>query len=181
MTITVPTSLADITLRQYMALQEVGDDHVKQVSILCNIPEADVKRLTKTTLNEIEAVVGHIKAVDEETYPFVRFVTLNGRKYGFHPNLDEISVGEFVDLEALCANAWGNLPAILAILYRPVTSEAFDLYTVAKYTGNENPDPMYTMTMDVVLGALNFFLSLGVGFVTSSRSSLMEEVAKGDG
>ena len=178
MTITVPTSLSDVTMAQYMALMDVGDDLIKQVAILCNIPEAAVKRLTKGTLNEIEAVVGHINTADEEAYHLQRFVTLNGRKYGFHPNLDEISVGEFVDLEALCADAWANLPQVFAILYRPVTSEALDLYTVAKYTGNEDPEPVKQMTMDVVLGALNFFLSLGVGFVTSSRPSLEEMVTE---
>lgn len=175
MTLTVPTSLSDLTLGQYMALQDAGEDRVAQVAILCRIPQDQVKKLTKATLNQIDALVGHIEGVDEEKYPLTKFVELRGRKYGFHPNLEEISVGEFIDLESLCEDAWTNLPRILSILYRPVTSEALDLYTIAKYTGNEDPTVMEEMTMDVVLGCLAFFLTLGLEFVRSSRQSLTEE------
>ena len=91
-----------------------------------------------------------------------------------HPNLAELSVGEYVDLDSLCEKPLENLPKIMAILYRPVIEENFGIYKVAAYTGHESEKPFLQMTMPNVLGMLNF-LTLGISFVKSSLPFLREE------
>jgi len=173
MTITIPTSIEDITLGQYVALSKIPtDNRTAQVAILCKIDEKDVKRMEKSSLDEITAFLDTIEYTDEDKYDWKRFVVLNGRKYGFHPNLSEMSVGEFVDLETLARDPMENLSRIMAILYRPVIEEAGPLYKVARYTGDEDHEPMNDLPLDVVLGTLNFFLLLGVNFVKTSVPSL---------
>lgn len=173
MNITVPTTIEDVTLGQYIALSKVDPkDKAKQVAILCKIKEKDVARMEKSSLDDITAFLDAIEYTDEEKYDWKRFTVLNGRKFGFHPNLSEMSVGEFVDLETLAQDPMTNLPRIMSILYRPVIEEAGPLYKVAPYTGNEDADTMNDLPLDVVLGALNFFLLLGVNFVKTSVQSL---------
>ncbi len=173
MNVTVPTTIEDITLGQYIALSKVDQsDTTKQVAILCNIKEEDVSRMEKASLTQIKAFLDVIEYTDEDKYDWKRFITLNGVKYGFHPNLAELSVGEFVDLETLCSDPMDNLPKIMSILYRPVVQESGPLYEIRPYTGNEDTKPLINMPLDAVLGSLNFFLLLGVNFVKSSTLSL---------
>ena len=82
-----------------------------------------------------------------------------------------MSVGEFVDLETLAQDPMTNLPKIMSILYRPVIEEAGPLYKVAP-APETRMDAMNDLPLDVVLGALNFFLLLGVNFVKTSVQSL---------
>lgn len=179
MKINVPTSFEDVSLDQYLELSKLDEsDTIGQIAILCKISKEDVKRMEKSSLNEIEALMSSIQHADEDKYPHARFIELEGRKYGFHPNLSEISVGEFVDLDSLCSNPMENLPKIMATLYRPVIEENFQSYKIQPYTSHEDPEIMKEMKMPYVLGALNFFLSLGLIFVKNSLPSLKEERAQ---
>lgn len=176
MKITVPTTFEDVTLGQYLELSKLDEsDTIGQIAILCRISREDVKRMEKSSLTQIEALMSSIQHSDEDKYPHERFIELEGRKYGFHPNLSEMSVGEFVDLDALCSDPMENLPKIMATLYRPVIEENFQSYKIQPYSSHEDPEIMKEMRMPYVLGALNFFLSLGLTFVKNSLPSLKGE------
>ena len=176
MKITVPTSFEDINLGQYLELGKIDpSDTLGQIAILCDISKEDIKRMEKSSLIELEALLSSIEQTDEDKYKHERFIELRGLKYGFHPNLSEMSVGEFVDLDSLCQNPLENLPKIMAILYRPVIEEAFQSYQIKPYTSHEDSEIMLEMKMPDVLGSLNFFLSLGMSFVKNSLPSLKEE------
>ena len=43
--------------------------------------------------------------------------------YGFIPNLSEITMGEYIDIEGHCKEAHNNLHKIMSILYRPIVKE----------------------------------------------------------
>jgi len=99
---------------------------------------------------------------------FIQRFEFDGVEYGFIPKLDDISVGEFIDLDEYIKDA-KQLHKIAAILYRPVTNRNGKLYDIEKYEGTSKyADTMMKVDYKVVLGALVFFWNLGNSLLQSS-------------
>ena len=60
-------------------------------------------------------------------------------------------------------------------MYRPIKKEGGDFYTIEEYKADVFPNYWDSLKMDVVLGAVNFFLSIGVTLTNDLASSLAEE------
>jgi hypothetical protein len=71
-----------------------------------------------------------------------------------------------------------NLNGIISILYRPIVQEGGDFYTIEDYDAVVLPNYWDDLKMDVVLGATNFFLSIGEtltnGLVNYSKAELKQ-------
>ena len=168
MKITVPESMADITVRQYKKIANLKSKEgskkwlIQAISIFCNITQAQARKLTLAEMDRIGAIVGHINNEDNNNQALQKIIEYRGVKYGFHPNLSDLTVGEFADLETYCGNGFfDNLNEILSILYRPIKSTGGEFYTIEDYTGEMREKYWDDLKMDVVLGAINFFLSIG--------------------
>jgi hypothetical protein len=94
-----------------------------------------------------------------EKPPLINRFTMNGVQYGFIPKLDEMTFGEYVDIDTYLSD-WQNMQYAMAVLYRPVEGSYKDMYNIRPYKTNDEAK-MLEMPMDVVLGALLFFYRLG--------------------
>ena len=99
--VNIPTSLADITLSQYkkfLKIQTNNDDErflqAKMIEIFCNIPLKDVMQLKYNDTNEISSILTNMF---EEKPNLVQRFKVNGVEYGFHPNMDDLSLGEYIE------------------------------------------------------------------------------------
>tara|TARA_R100001086_G_scaffold117767_2_gene60476 strand:+ start:286 stop:873 length:588 start_codon:yes stop_codon:yes gene_type:complete len=175
----VPNSLEDITVAQYRKLAKIDitkdeTQWLKEtVSILCGLDESLVNKLSLTELEKIGTVVNKITNADTNDQELVKKIDYKGKRYGFHPNLSKLTVGEFADLETYCAAGFfEHINEIISILYRPIKQEHKDFYQIEEYTGEVFPDYWDDLKMHVVLGATNFFLSIGETLTTDLVSSL---------
>ncbi len=182
MKINVPDSLADISVKQYKLLAEIEfkEDStewiIESISLLCGLTKEQVGTLTMPEVEKISTVISRLNNADENNQQLQTKIKYKGKKYGFHPNLSKLTVGEFADLETYCGGGFfNNLNEILSILYRPIKTEGGDFYTIEKYKGDVFPNYWDNLKMDVVLGAVNFFLSIGVALTKDSANSLVEE------
>ena len=167
----VPVSLDGITLRQYqeflVASKEIKDDadklNFETLKIFCNASLEDVRKIP---LNEVSVIVKHLNDLFKQETPLQRDVTMigsdeKGIRFGFIPKLEDISMGEFVDLDQYI-NDWENMHRAMNILYRPITFRKGDLYTIEEYSAsNKHLELMKDMPVSVALGALVFFYRLG--------------------
>tara|TARA_R110000823_G_scaffold2713_6_gene10942 strand:- start:141 stop:698 length:558 start_codon:yes stop_codon:yes gene_type:complete len=183
MKITVPDSLADITVKQYKLLAEIEfkEDStewiIESISLLCGLSKEQVGSLTMPEVEKISKVIARLNNADKNNQQLKKKIKYKGKKYGFHPNLSKLTVGEFADLETYCGDGFfDNLNEILCILYRPIKTEGGDFYTIEKYKGDVFPNYWDNLKMDVVLGAVNFFLSIGVTLTKGLASSLVAGV-----
>tara|TARA_R110002096_G_scaffold317525_2_gene511975 strand:- start:66 stop:623 length:558 start_codon:yes stop_codon:yes gene_type:complete len=183
MKITVPDSLADITVKQYKLLAEIEfkEDStewiIESISLLCGLSKEQVGSLTMPEVEKISKVIARLNNADKNNQQLKKKIKYKGKKYGFHPNLSKLTVGEFADLETYCGDGFfDNLNEILSILYRPIKTEGGDFYTIEKYKGDVFPNYWDNLKMDVVLGAVNFFLSIGVTLTKGLASSLVAGV-----
>lgn len=183
MKVTVPTSLEGVTIAQHRRLEELAkiEDEttrlVRQVAFLCQLTEAQVRAMETSSFNKVlEAMRGLINP--KADWPLVRFIEIEGERYGFHPNLSSLTVSEYADLETYCRDAHDNLEAILSILYRKVTEEHGVFYKITPYTGSQ-ADKFGEVTMNVALGALAFFLRTAINLQADLNSSLKETAKAG--
>ena len=178
--LTIPSSQSEITLEQYMKLQEVtkGTDdeneiNIAMVSILCNIPKQYVLGLNK---NDYEDIVSElINTINQKSIWHQRF-KIGKQEYGFLPNIDDMTLGEYVDLDTYMKDE--NMYGAMTILYRPIIKESFGRYLIEEYTGDEDTEIMKQCPLDAYHGALVFFWNLGNELLKAIPQYLEQQAAK---
>ena len=161
----IPTSLNEITLAQYQEFAKLEADldktkdtaiQLKIVEIFCKVPEVVVRNMKATDIAEICEIINTM--FDTEHQLINRF-RLKGIDYGFIPELDDMSFGEYMDLDTFISDN-DNLHRAVNVLFRPIEHKRGNRYKIKDY----NPDTSETakdFPLDAVLGAIVFFYSLG--------------------
>ena len=168
----VPTTLADIKLWQYQKYMKVVNAHkdaeqteelnnflnMKLVEIFCNVSLKDVSKISVRGYKRILDILN--KAFEEKPKLVQRF-ELEGVDMGFIPKLDDISLGEYIDIETNISD-WQKMHKAMAVLYRPVNFKLGNKYGIAPYEVKEEvQEVMKEMPMNVVISSMVFFYSLG--------------------
>jgi len=153
-----------ITVKKYMEFQKLQklykDDNDKLgVEIIKLFSEKDIKQVS---LEESDALIADITAeLSQKDLPLVHRFTQDGVSFGFIPNLEDLTVGEFIDLDALMKQDDLQLEQIMSILYRPIKKRWFNTYSIEEYTGSEKYIPILLKTdFKIILGAIFFFAIL---------------------
>tara|TARA_R100000734_G_C3313150_1_gene104387 strand:+ start:1157 stop:1813 length:657 start_codon:yes stop_codon:yes gene_type:complete len=162
--IVMPSNLNECTLEQYQKFVKIDTEenrgtpfHLqKLVEIFCNI---DLKDIANIKMKSLIDVTDHISGLFGQEHKFIQFFKMDGKEYGFIPLLDEISFGEYIDLDENLAD-WKNMHKAMAVLFRPITDKKEDRYDIEKYKGIENANNYLKMPLDVVFGAFVFFYHL---------------------
>tara|TARA_R110001632_G_scaffold218_8_gene698 strand:+ start:163 stop:813 length:651 start_codon:yes stop_codon:yes gene_type:complete len=176
--IKIPSSLNDITLQQYkryMKIQEkVKDDrflNAKMIEIFCGVDLKDVMHLQ---LRDSEEIVEIITALFDKKPELVKRFKLNGIEYGFQPQLDEITLGEYIDLDTFIGD-WENMEKAMNVLYRPILVNVKDRYSIEEYRVGTDQQ-IIDMPMDAVMSSIFFLWNLGLDLSKNMTSYL--EVAE---
>ena len=161
----IPTSLNEITLAQYQEFAKLEANldktkdtaiQLKLVEIFCKVPEVVVRNMKATDIAEICEIINTM--FDTEHQLINRF-RLKGIDYGFIPELDDMSFGEYMDLDTFISDN-DNLHRAVNVLFRPIEHKRGNRYKIKDY----NPDTSEIakdFPLDAVLGAIVFFYSLG--------------------
>ena len=187
----VPQTLNDITLEQYQKYMKVMDAHkdaeetdeltnflnMKLVEIFCNISLAEVDKISVRGFNKVLEILN--KAFSEKPKLISRF-KLEGVDMGFIPKLDDISLGEYIDIESNISN-WQKMHVVMSVMYRPVNFRLGDKYTIAPYEAKEEVQQiMKNMPMDVALSAMLFFYDLGKVLLQAIPRYMEKNLSKKD-
>jgi len=162
--LTIPSSMDEITLGQYQEFiksQENNTDELfisqKLVSIFCQIPLSQVLSIP---LKEIEYIVEKMGKLFEQKHEFKNTFKLGDKTFGFIPSLEDISLGEFIDLESNIGDL-NNYHKAMAVMYRPIVENVKDTYLIEQYEGTANySEVMKFAPVSIVLGAQVFFWTL---------------------
>ncbi len=175
--ITVPTDLSEITLKQYkhfLKIQKGVDDekflNAKIIEIFCKIPLDDVMRLK---FNDSEFIVKTLTEMFEQKPNLVTNFKLNKINYGFHPQLDDLTLGEYIDLDTFIGD-WENIEKAMAVLYRPVVNKLKDKYIIEDYKVGKDQE-ILDMPMDAVLSSIFFLWNLGLDLSKAMMNYLDKE------
>ena len=178
-TINVPKDLSEITLEQYQRFEKINTKENqetnfllhKTVEIFCNL---DLKDIATIRVSSIKKVLDKINNVFSQKTKFIPSFNLKGKEYGFIPKLDDITLGEYIDLDENFSD-WKNMHKAMAVLYRPVTFRRKDKYLIEEYNGDEAAETMKAMPLDIVLGAMVFFYRLSDELLETTLTYLKRE------
>jgi hypothetical protein len=130
-------------------------------------------------LLEIMSIIKKMIDTEPDKENFRKTFMFKKEKYGFCPNLSGITTGEYIDLETYCKNPIENLHIIMSILYRKVTFERNERYTIESYNPDEFKEELFKdCPMDIALSSLGFFLNLGEKLVKTSHNFLSKQEMK---
>jgi hypothetical protein len=172
--ITVPDQLSEITLGQYQKFLKIQGENPderflssKMVEIFCEVSLKKVMRMKLADVTSICQVL--INMFNEKPALRKRFF-LDGVEYGFVPNLEDISFGEYVDLDTYLSD-WELMHRAMSVLYRPIKARYGERYSIKEYDASDTI-VMKRMPLDAALGAVLFFYHLGIDLSTTMLNYL---------
>lgn len=180
--IQVPNSLSEITLEQYQKFSKINTKENedtgfimhKTVEIFCNLNLKDIAKIKFTYVQEILNDINNLFENKQDLIPKFKHKGVN---YGFIPVLDDMTLGEYVDLDENFTD-WETMHKAMAILYRPITLDKGSRYQIEEYDGLDNADVMKGMPLDVVMGCMFFFYNLNNELLKTTLNYLSQEVPK---
>jgi hypothetical protein len=108
---------------------------------------------------DIAEVCEIINTMFDAQHQLINRFTLNGVEYGFIPELDDMSFGEYMDLDTFIGDN-DNLHRAVNVLFRPIEHKRGHRYKLKDYDPDTSEDAK-DFPLDAVLGAIVFFYNLG--------------------
>ena len=189
----IPLDLSGITLRQYQDYLKIYDkwdkeDEIyiksKMLQIFCGLKPEDT---LKIPLASFDNTIQHLLDCLNADTPLIRKFSMKGKdkdgndaelEFGFIPKLDEISFGEFIDLEKYMSD-WQTMHKAMAVLFRPIIHNKKEFYRIDDYGGSARySDVMLDMPVSVAIGASVFFYRLGTKLPLFTMDYLQEVLKK---
>jgi len=182
LTINIPQSYEDITLKKWLVLQtemeNYKDDEEAVTAVifyhLCGLNAEYINSLSIEDYNSVRiALEGFI---NDTEYPLQKIIKIGDKEYGFEPNLSQMSYGAYVDISKFGQlTIDDNWSKIMSILYRPVVDKKGDMYSIEAYKGEIDDKLFLSVGMDVQFGALFFFVNLLMDLLSGTLKSLKVE------
>lgn len=176
-----PKTCDEITVEQYQKYCKLfvdDEQHVATVEelfkIFTNVNPRDLPQ------NDVERIAKHISDAISQCDDYKGFTPVfefGGIKYGFIPNLDKMSFGEYEDLINTLKDV-STFHNALEIMYRPVVNQFDNLYQIAPYAGYENKIEFRHMPITYFLGAMVFFYRLTDALATHTKNYFHELTIK---
>lgn len=162
--ITIPESLKEITLYQYQRFEKLISENEpsefvnqKTIEIFCNIELKDVARIR---IADVSNLLTHLNDLLQQKPKLTNTFKLGVYEFGFIPKLEDITSGEYIDLETYLSDTQ-TLHKAMAVLYRPIKTKVKDLYTIEDYEGADKySEVLKYMPLDIALGSMLFFWTL---------------------
>jgi hypothetical protein len=130
---------------------------------------------TNIPFNEAEALIIKTMVEVQKDGEFVKTFTLNGIKYGFQPNLNKLTVGEWIDIDNYQKDSVTNAHKLMSILYRPITKQVKDNYEIEEYEGTKNAELMLEIDSSIFKGMMVFFWNLSKELIQGSDTYIQNQ------
>ena len=161
------SSWEDVTMEKWLKLVDFqegtkSEEAEETIAALSDIPKQLVKELALKDVAVIMSKIAELQAKQDSSLK--RIIEIDGKEYGFHPDLDSITLGEYADIETFIKGGMEkNLPELMAVLYRPIKEKKNDIYIIDAYNGDIRlrAEEMKKMSAQQVQSALVFFYHLG--------------------
>ena len=176
----IPNKLSEITLRKYQKFVKLNVEdaderflQIKMIEIFCEISHEKVLKIKFSDADKVTAILGDMFLQKPK---LVTKFKLNGVEYGFIPELDEISFGEYIDLDTYLGD-WENIHTAMNVLYRPIESVKGERYVIKDYNV-DTKDNLLDMPLDAVISSVFFFYHLGKDLSVVMNRFLKKELKK---
>ena len=175
-------SWEEVTLEKWVQLvlgkkKSKTEEAKETIKALSTLP---IKLVEEMSLSDVAAIFERLSNLQVKG-ELKKVFEIDGKEYGFLPDLDEITLGEWADLEHYIKDGLEkNIHKIMAVLFRPVTSKEGKMYSVQAYKDGRERAEKFKKKMNAaqVQQSLVFFWTLGKEFSTILPSFLVERMKK---
>jgi len=180
--ISIPTDWSEVSIEKYSEYNKMlseedtdKDVMVKTICALCGVPEQVVEVMKLSDLKQINQGLQKLisKPVNKE---IINKIDIEGTMYGFHPNLDEMTMGEFVDIETFAKD--NDLSKMMSVLYRPISEEEGSRYNIEPYDSDIHVDNWHKfkkLSVNIGNPIAVFFWTLGTTQLNNFHQSSEKE------
>jgi hypothetical protein len=182
MRVEIPKTLDDVTLRTYIAYMKAKTD-AERIAAYTGVKRKLIEDWTYDAVNKtlelIERSVADCTPIHQSTF------RIEGRLFGFIPDMDLLTMREHVDAETWAQEIWkgetvnwSHMPQLMAVLFRPVTAQLGQYYDIEKYSmesAKRYVETIKSMRMSQVQGALVFFSTIARDCVTDTLEEQLTE------
>ena len=175
--ITIPDSLSEVTLDQYQRYLKIQDNNQdekflasKMIEIFCGVKLSDTLKMKYA---DVDGICNILVDMFNEKPQLVTKFKMKGVEYGFIPKLDDISLGEYIDLDAFLGD-WDNMHRAMEVLYRPIDTKYGDKYSIKDYEAGDG-EVMKDMPLEAVISSIIFFYHLGIDLSQAMMNYLEEQ------
>lgn len=180
--INIPTKLSEITLDQYRRYLKLAESNtegehkdrflaLKMLEIFCNIP---YKTGMQLKMSDVNKAIDHLINLLNSSPDLVMQFEIGDTKFGFIPKLDDMTFGEFIDLDKTMGD-WDKMNQAMAVLYRPIKKQVGQFYSIKEYRGDNFHEAMMLTPLDAVLSSIVFFYNLGIDLSKLTANYMMQE------
>ena len=184
MKIILPESINDITLFQFQQYDELlkREDldeynfNKRKIQIFTGIER---NRIDLVSSVDYKMILTQIDLALNQTVEFKPTFFIKDVEFGFIPNFDNITQGEFIDISTHGASV-ESMHKLMAVLFRPIKNkDILGNYDIIKYKGTKQySDIMKHMPLSIVNGSLVFFSSLANELINYTQKYMTREQVK---
>jgi hypothetical protein len=134
-------SWSEVTLEKWLKLidTETGSQTKEAEETIAAVSDIPKKLIKELPLRDVAVIMSKIAELQsEQNTTLKKTFKIDGIEYGMHPDLSEITLGEYADIETFIKDGLEkNMPEIMAVLFRPITEQTdTGVYTIGAYDGN---------------------------------------------
>ena len=172
-------SWSDVTLAKWLQIIDIETgsktkEAEETIAALSDIPQL-IKELS---LRDVAVIMGKVAELQSKQDTVLKkVIKIDGIEYAMHPDLSEMTLGEYADIETFIKGGLEkNMPELMAVLFRPIKEKSGDVYVIDAYDGNITirAEEMKKMSAEQVQSVLVFFYHLGNELLRTLPSYLME-------
>ena len=158
-------SWSDVTLEKWQQLvlgkKKTKTEEAKEtIKALSTLP---VKLIEEMALSDVATIFERLSKLQIKG-KLKKVFEIDEVEYGFLPDLDEITLGEWADIEQYIKDGLEkNMHKIMAVLFRPVTNKEGKMYSVQAYKDGKQRAEKFRKKMNAVQvqQSLVFFWTFG--------------------
>ena len=156
----------DLTLERWAKLVSIKKgskvkEAIDSIKVMSDIPLQLIEQLT---VKDVAFILEQATEIQKEG-KLKHKIKMHNVEYGFHTNLEAITIGEYADIEQYVQTGLEtNMHKIMGVLYRPIVEEKDDIYTIEVYDSDSmkiRAEAFKKMKAKDVQSALVFFWTLG--------------------
>lgn len=182
--IQIPESWSEISIEKFQELSTFNSENTisNSINIIACLTESDTEIIKRMSSDDLKNVT-ELLAWSKELPPteFKHTIEIDGITYSLVPDLNKLTVGEWIDIDGYLENFTENIHNVMAILYRPLISSINDRTRIVKeYNANDSLEiaKIFKTKMNIadVYGTSIFFFLIGIEFTKNLTDYLTLEI-----
>jgi hypothetical protein len=182
--IRVPSNYSEITIGDIQKAK--NDDDLNLIEAFGDY-EGDINTFPVSVIKMAAAEIREVLKYESQVHK--KIITIQGKEYGFIPNWELFTQGQYMDITKYLSDPINNAHKIIAILYLPVTRKYGEAYEVSRYQGTKDADIFKQVPAEQFNGAMLFFSTIKRDYLKTSLFYLTagmhrkkkQSVVNGDG